>query len=101
MRNLALAGEVEITVTGNRTVRRISTPVWFVHDGENLYPVPVQGTEYNWYRNMLADPTIELSAKRRRIIVSANPVRDPARISQMMIEKLRSTTGRTIPLRMR
>ena len=92
VRNLALTGEVEITVTGRKTRRSISTPVWFVHEGEKLYLVPVHGTDSNWYRNVLANPTMQLSAKGRRITVKASPIPDPAKVNRV-VEKLRSKYG--------
>jgi deazaflavin-dependent oxidoreductase (nitroreductase family) len=92
VKNLALTREIEITVTGRKTGRSISTPVWFVNEGEKLYLVPVTGTDSNWYKNALANLTIQLSAKGRTITVNANPIRDPAKINQV-VEKLRSKYG--------
>lgn len=92
LRNLASTREIEITVTGRKTGRRISTPIWFVHEGERLYLVPVNGSDSNWYKNAVANPTIQLSAKGRRIAVKASPVSDAARVNQV-VEKLRSKYG--------
>lgn len=92
LKNLALTREIEITVTGRKTGRSISTPVWFIHEGEKLYVVPVKGTDSNWYNNAVANPTIQLSAKGRKITVSAKPVPEPGNINQV-VEKLRSKYG--------
>ena len=48
--------EVEITVTGRKSGNRISNPVWFVHEGEKLYLLPVKGSDSNWYKNILTTP---------------------------------------------
>jgi hypothetical protein len=37
--------EIKITVTGRNSGRAISMPVWFVLDNENLYLLPVQGSD--------------------------------------------------------
>jgi deazaflavin-dependent oxidoreductase (nitroreductase family) len=56
------ASEVEITVTGRRSGRQITIPVWFVEEGETLYLLPVRGSDADWYRNLVANPTIRLTA---------------------------------------
>jgi len=40
----------------------ISRPVWFVHEDKKLYLLPVQGSDTNWYRNVLKNPTVKNSA---------------------------------------
>jgi hypothetical protein len=42
---LETSREVELTVTGRTSGREISTPVWFVRDGEKLYLVPMHGPD--------------------------------------------------------
>ena len=48
--------ELQLTVTGRRTGREISNPVWFAREGDTLYLVPVRGTDTDWYRNLLKAP---------------------------------------------
>jgi hypothetical protein len=43
------AREIVITVIGRRSGRESSRPVWFVHEGDSLYLVPVSGRESSWY----------------------------------------------------
>jgi hypothetical protein len=45
--------EIELTVRGRKSGQDISRPVWFVHENNTLYLLPVQGSETNWYKNML------------------------------------------------
>jgi len=92
LKNLSSTIELEITVTGRKSGRRISTPVWFVHEGGKLYLVPVQGSDSNWYKNVVAKPTIEIAAKGRKIIVKANPISNPSKVNEV-VEKLRSKYG--------
>ena len=89
---LASSGEVEITVTGRRSGRSISTPVWFVHEGGSLYLLPVKGSDSDWYRNVMAKPEMRISAKGRKITVKANPVSDAGKVEEV-VEKFRSKCG--------
>ena len=57
--------EIHITVAGRKTGREISIPVWFVLDGEKLYLLPVQGSETQWYKNVVNNPLIRIDAGRR------------------------------------
>jgi hypothetical protein len=61
-RNVALTDhlsryhEIKISVTGKNSGRMISIPVWFVLDSAELYLLPVQGSDTQWYRNVLKKP---------------------------------------------
>src|SRR5437867_3094261 len=68
---LGAVEEVTITVTGRRSGRKISRPVWFVEDGDRLYLLPVNGAETQWYRNVRRTPTVSLRARRSRATVRA------------------------------
>lgn len=60
------ASEITLSVKGRKSGRDISRPVWFVHEGDTLYLLPVQGSDTNWYKNFLADPTIKISVSNNR-----------------------------------
>lgn len=92
LKNLALVKEMEITVTGRKSGRSISTPIWFVYEGQKLYLIPVQGTDSNWYKNVLAEPMMRISAGGREVTVKANQISDPRRVAEV-VEKLRSKYG--------
>lgn len=53
--------EVDITVTGRKTGRDITLPVWFVREADSVYLLPVTGSDSNWYRNLLRTPRIRIS----------------------------------------
>jgi F420H(2)-dependent quinone reductase len=57
-RSLQTTSEVEITVTGRRSGREISNPVWFVQEDERLFLLPVNGSDTDWYRNVRQNQTI-------------------------------------------
>jgi len=65
--------EVELTVTGRTSGREISNPVWFVHDGEMLYLVPVSGSDSNWYKNILKTADDPPAARAAQLEATATP----------------------------
>ncbi len=84
--------EIELTVTGRKSGREISIPVWFVQDGDNLYLVPVQGSDSDWYKNVLRTPTIRLAAGEAQLTARTAPVTDPARVEEI-VNKFRAKYG--------
>lgn len=84
--------EIEITVTGRRSGRDISTPVWFVQEGEKLYLIPVGGSDSAWFKNVRETPTMRVAANGTSISTNANPISDSARVSDI-IEKFRNKYG--------
>jgi len=76
--------EVELTVTGRNSGREISIPVWFVRDGEKVYLVPVNGSDSDWYKNVLNEPTIRLAAGGAQPAPRATPITDPARVGEIL-----------------
>ncbi len=89
---LARFREVTITVTGRNSGREISIPVWFVLDGATLYLLPVQGSETQWYKNVLQNPSLESSARGAKAEVKAAPVTDPSQVSAV-VAKFREKYG--------
>ncbi|HVH31595.1 MAG TPA: nitroreductase/quinone reductase family protein, partial [bacterium] len=53
---LARHREITLSVTGRKSGRAISIPVWFVVDEEKLYLLPVHGVDTQWYKNVLKNP---------------------------------------------
>jgi len=45
--------EIELTVTGRKSGKPISRPVWFVLREKELLLLPVTGTDSEWYKNVL------------------------------------------------
>jgi hypothetical protein len=50
-------------VIGRKSGRTISIPVWFVLEGENLFLLPVEGSDTQWYRNVRRNPSIQIDAR--------------------------------------
>ena len=84
--------EVDLTVTGRKSGRGITLPVWFARDGGTLYLIPVSGSDSNWYKNVLRTPTIRLAAGGTERTVSAAPVTDPARVAEI-VDRFRAKYG--------
>jgi deazaflavin-dependent oxidoreductase (nitroreductase family) len=81
---LQTASEIELTVTGRRSGRDISNPVWFVQEGETLYLLPVYGSDSDWYRNVLKTPTIRIAASGAEASAQATPITDPGTVNDIV-----------------
>src|SRR5712671_4793878 len=84
--------EINITVTGRKSGRTISIPVWFVLEDDKLYLLPVQGSDTQWYKNVLKKPSIRIDARGAEAEVKAMPVPDHAGVASV-IEKFRAKYG--------
>jgi hypothetical protein len=60
-RRLNKVSEIRLSVKGRKSGRDIPRPVWFVHEGNTVYLLPNYGSDTNWYKNFLADPTLKIS----------------------------------------
>lgn len=84
--------EIKLTVTGRKSGRAISNPVWFVLDDNELYLLPVQGSDTQWYKNVLQNPKIEIDARGERAEFHAVSISDATRVSSV-IDKFRDKYG--------
>jgi len=89
---LSRVREIEISVTGRKSGRTITIPVWFVLEGEKIYLLPVQGSDTQWYRNVLKKPSIRVSAGGAEAELKAVPFTDAAQVSAV-VEKFREKYG--------
>ena len=84
--------EIEITVTGRKSGRRISRPVWFIQEGEELYLLPVKGSDSDWYKNILKTPTMRINAGGKEWSAEVTPVTDKLKLRDI-VEKFRHKYG--------
>ena len=84
--------EIEITVTGRKSGRRISSPVWFVQEGEDLFLLPVKGSDSDWYKNILKTPAMRLKAGGKEWTAEVKPVTDKVKVRDI-VEKFRDKYG--------
>jgi deazaflavin-dependent oxidoreductase (nitroreductase family) len=84
--------EMNLSVTGRKSGRIISIPVWFVFEDAKLYLLPVKGSDTQWYKNVLRHPTIRIDARGAQAEVKPVPVTDPKQVSSV-VEKFRAKYG--------
>ena len=92
--NLSRSREINITVTGRKSGRDISIPVWFVLEDDKLYLLPVQGSDTQWYKNVLQNPAIRIDARGADGEFQAIPITDGKQVSAV-VEKFREKYGAT------
>lgn len=89
---LARESEIDLSVTGRKSGRTITNPVWFVWEGETLYLLPYQGTATQWYKNALAQPKIALLAGGVAAQCTLLPIHDAEQVAAV-VEKFRAKYG--------
>ena len=84
--------ELTLSVAGRKSGRAISIPVWFVADDEKLYLLPARGSDTQWYKNVLKNPSIRIDAGGAKAELKAAPVTLANQVSSV-IEKFRAKYG--------
>ena len=80
--------EIEISVTGRKSGRTITNPVWFVAEGDTLYLLPVHGSDTQWYKNVLQSSSIRINARGADASFTVTLVSDTKRVASV-VEKFR------------
>ncbi|MFL6455245.1 MAG: nitroreductase/quinone reductase family protein [Nitrososphaeraceae archaeon] len=86
------AYEIILSVKGRKSGRDIARPVWFVHEDNTLYLLPVQGSDTNWYKNLLVDPTLKISVNGVEIPARGKAITDSNRVDDIL-RKFKSKYG--------
>ena len=86
------ASAITLRVKGRTSDRDIPRPVWFVHEDNTLYLLPVQGSDTNGYKNMLADPTLKISVNGVEISARGKRITDSNRANDI-VRKFKSKYG--------
>lgn len=89
---LARYRQITISVTGRRSGRTISIPVWFVLEGDKLYLLPVSGSDTQWFKNVLKNPRIGIAARDEQEEFRAQPLTDPKAVAAI-VGKFREKYG--------
>jgi deazaflavin-dependent oxidoreductase (nitroreductase family) len=89
---LSRLNEITITVTGRKSGRTISIPVWFISEDNKLYLLPVTGSDTQWYKNVLKNPSIQIDAGGAKAELKVALVKDPKQVSSI-VEKFRAKYG--------
>src|SRR5664279_872763 len=89
---LSRSSEITIIVTGRKSGRSISIPIWFVFENPTLYLLPVYGSDTQWYKNVLKNPSIQVNVHGAETMLQAVSFTDPKQVSSV-IEKFRQKYG--------
>ena len=89
---LSQSSELTITVTGRKSGRPISIPIWFALVGDTLYLLPVHGSDSQWYKNVLADPKIRIDAGGARTETTITPLTNHQEV-ESVVNKFRRKYG--------
>ncbi|HEX3821728.1 MAG TPA: nitroreductase/quinone reductase family protein [Candidatus Sulfotelmatobacter sp.] len=89
---LSRSREINISVTGRKSGRTISNPVWFVLEEDNLYLLPVKGSDTQWYKNVLKNSSLRIDARGAQAEVKIIPITDAKDVSSV-VDKFRAKYG--------
>ena len=89
---LSRSSEINVAVTGRKSGRTISNPVWFVLDEDQIYLLPVRGSDTQWYQNVVKNPSIRITAHGAESEFQVVPITDAAGVSAV-VEKFRKKYG--------
>ena len=81
--------QIDLTVTGRKSGRAITNPVWFVFEDDKLYLLPFKGSDTQWYKNVVENPKITIDARGTKANLTAVAVRDPKQVSAV-VDKFRA-----------
>ncbi len=84
--------ELRITVTGRRSGRELSTPVWFVREAKTVFLLPVTGSRSQWYKNLKKSRRMKISSGKLSLELAAKPVTDVKRVGSVA-DKFRKKYG--------
>jgi len=84
--------QIKISVIGRKSGTTISVPVWFVLEGVKLYLLPVQGSDTQWYRNVLQNPSIRIDARGAEAEFQGAPITDDKAVKSV-VEMFREKYG--------
>jgi deazaflavin-dependent oxidoreductase (nitroreductase family) len=89
---LARYRQIKLSVIGRKSRKAISIPVWFVLEREMLYLLPVKGSDTQWYKNVLQNPSIRIDARGAEAELRAVPITETKGVKSV-IEKFREKYG--------
>jgi deazaflavin-dependent oxidoreductase (nitroreductase family) len=83
---------ITISVTGRKSGRTLSMPVWFVMDEDGLFLLPVRGSEIQWYKNLLKNPSIRIDARGEAAKFKAVAIKSKPRVLAV-VKRFRAKYG--------
>jgi deazaflavin-dependent oxidoreductase (nitroreductase family) len=89
---LARYRQIKLSMIGRKSGKTISIPVWFVLEGEKLYLLPVQGSNTQWYKNVLKNRAIRIDARGAQAQLRAKLITKPDTVKSR-VKKFRDKYG--------
>jgi len=84
--------QLTLSVTGRKSGRASSRPVWFVFEDGKVYLLPVEGSDTQWYKNARQNPVIHIDARGAQGDFQAVPITDAKQVSSV-VDKFREKYG--------
>ncbi len=78
-----------LITTGRKSGQPRSTPLQYEERNGAIYVGAVRGQEADWFRNIIANPAVEVQLKSQRSSGFAEPITDPLRIADFLELRLR------------
>ena len=91
-KHLGRKREIKISVIGRKSGATITIPVWFVLEGDELYLLPVYGSDTQWFKNLKKNPSLRISAGGWEGSFNRVLVHDP-KVVKAVVEKFRAKYG--------
>lgn len=89
------AFEITLSVKGRKSGKDVRRPVWFVHEDNVLFLLPVQGSDTNWYKNLLVHPLLKISLNGLEISEIGKLITDNKSVNDI-VKKFRSKYGEDV-----
>ena len=83
-KKLARVSEITLSVKGRKSGRDIPRPIWFAYEGNTLYLLPVQGSDTNWYKNMLAGSILNISVNGTKVHTTGKQITDSNGVKEVV-----------------
>ena len=73
-----------LTTTGRRSGLARVTPLQFEQVGEDIHIASALGPKADWYRNIQANPQVQVTLQKKEFSALAEPVADPQRMADFL-----------------
>ena len=88
--------EIKISVIGRNSGRKITLPVWFVHEDDALWLLPVHGSKTQWYQNVLKNPAITMKVGKEERTLKAQVLKTATSVGKVIQSFQQKYTPKTI-----
>jgi len=79
-----------LTTTGRKTGLPRTTPLQYEEIDGVYYIASARGQQADWFRNLQANPQVQVAVRERRFAALAEPITDPVRIADFLEYRLKA-----------